>query len=296
MPNVLDSEPLRAFARRAALKIEDEKVRARFERLAFEQLLTDVRNFRPANSAEIEAGPDWARRAALSGQALAVFQLNRSASAHLHLLARRLATTCKLAAADASKRRHQQHMIGAARAFIGKIERANFDVTADKARLFAGAWSDLDADGDFDLLCEARAVPSSCGRTWFRVTSVAELHSVGREFRNCIAHMATENTYSHGLRCGLRQFWVLRDRDGVGLVLAMADAPLATQFLEVQGPRNSSIRAYRLDLARLSAAIGLRPSDPPSSPAGAAARRPPPCRCQRCRPRAAPLPLSAAAP
>lgn len=298
MPNVLDAEPLRALARRAGLKIDDAGVRARFERLAFQRLMSDARNFRPATGAEIDAAPDWAHRAFARGEVLSVCKLDRGAAMRLHGLARQLSATCRLARADIAKRAQQAHMIAAARAFLLKIERASFEVARDKARVFARLWSELANPSDFDPVCERRVVKATYDRVWLRVISLAELRALGREFRNCLARAERNNLYGAGLCNGRCQFWVLRDRNGRGLVVVMASAPHADYFDEAKGPRNGSVNAYQLDLALLAEAIGFRPDTPPSSPAGARARVRAPCSCQRCLPSAhdPPLRLDAPAP
>ena len=263
MTNVLDAEPARAFARRAGAKIEDERVRARFERLAFERLLQDSRNFRPATDAELSAAPLWAQYVAARGEPIAAFKLNRSISVRMHNIARRLAATCAFAGADPARHRHVAHVIADARAFLAKIDRANFEVIARKAQRFAHAHARLDEDGDFDQVCPPGLAPSFGGRSWRRVTSVAELRAIGRRFHNCLARPRNGAHHAAMLRMGLRQYWLLRDSEGVGCVLAMADAPEATHFIEVRGPRNTQARGYAADLARLAKAIGMPPEDPP---------------------------------
>jgi hypothetical protein len=86
----------------------------------------------------------------------------------------------------------------------------------------------------------------------------------------------------------------------------MADAPMATHFIEIRGPNNAQVRNRQVDLMRLAAAIGI-PADPPPPP-------PPPglealalslqriiprrCTCSRCVSNrlASHLPRMAAAP
>jgi hypothetical protein len=291
MPNVLDAEPLRVFARRASKKIKDPKVAARFERMAFERLLGDERNFRPALPMEIESAPNWVRRAHDRGEALCVFALNRAAASRLHTLARRLAATLEIATANEAKRPRDAATITAAREFLDKLERASYDVIAFKAHNFARVFETWDAERDTDDVCPARAVAATRGRTWLRITSVAQLRSIGREFRNCLARTARSSTYGGGLALGMSQFWVLRDVDGAGLIVALAPAPLATHFIEVRGPLNSMICPDNIDLTKLAAAIGVRPNTaPPSPPMADAALAlptgdPAACRCERCAPR-----------
>ena len=66
MPNVLDAEPMRAFARRAAGKIADKKIRERYEKMVFDRLMADSRNFRPALQAEIDEAPSPINAGAVS--------------------------------------------------------------------------------------------------------------------------------------------------------------------------------------------------------------------------------------
>lgn len=280
MPNVLDAEPARAFARRAGAKIDDERIRARFEKLAFDRLMADARNFRAATEADMRKAPAWAQCVAARGEDLFAFKLSRSASVRLHNLARWLQATSALALADTARHRHLRGVIQDARAFVTKIERASIDVIGQKALRFARAQSRMDKDEDFEPLCPAQVVAGAAGRIWSRVTSVAELRAVGREFRNCLARTSHGVHYGAGLRWGLRQFWVLRDAAGGGLIALMADAPTATHFIEVRGPRNTQPRGYAADLARLGAAIGIAPNNPP--PVSRARRARARCTCLNC--------------
>lgn len=295
MPNVLDPQPMRGFARRAGLKIEDAAVRRRFERLAFEQLLADPRNFRTATAADLDTAPDWAHRAAARGDVLTVFRLSRSAAARLHFFARQLAATCELAAQHTGKHRQDAAMIIAARWFLTKIERTSFDIATAKARRFARALADLPDERDYEQVCKPAMVSCAFGRCWTRITSVAELRAVGREFRNCLRHVTRDASYALDLQIGAAQFWVLRDSAGKGLIAAMAPAPIATCFVDVRGPGNAPIRADHADLMRLAAAIGVNPEDPPPPPVAPALARPR-RRSLDCTPRDPPLPLAAPAP
>ncbi len=291
MPNVLDAEPLHAFAKRASKKIQHPTVAARFERLAFERLLSDERNFRPAFPLEIDLAPDWAKRACERGEALSVFILHRSTSARLHTLARRLAATLSIALSSEAKRPRDAATITAAREFLAKLDSASYDVIASKAQHFARAFYAWDTERDTDDVCPAHAVEATKGRTWLRVTSVTQLRSIGREFRNCLARTQRTSTYGGGLALGMSQFWVLRDVDGAGLIVALAPAPLATHFIEVRGPLNTMIHPENADLLKLAAAIGMRPNSPPPKPpaiTGAAlalAAGLTSCQCPRCVPR-----------
>lgn len=291
MPNVLDTEPLRTFVKRASKKIKHPSVAARFERVAFERLLNDERNFRPAFPLEIDLAPEWAQRAYQRGEAVSVFILHRSASARLHTLARRLAATLSIALSSEAKRPRDSATITAAREFLEKLDRASYDVISAKAQRFARTFYAWDLERDTDEVCPTRAIEATKGRSWLRITSVAQLRSIGREFRNCLARTQRTSTYGGGLALGMSQFWVLRDADGTGLIVALAPAPIATHFIEVRGPLNTYIASDDTDLLRLAAAIGMRPNSPPPSPppmAGAAlalAAGLTACQCPRCVPR-----------
>jgi hypothetical protein len=291
MPNVLDIAPLRALARRAASKIRDQKVAARFEKLAIGMLLKDESSFREANAADFAMAEEWALRAAERGERVVVFRLKRALSSRLHLVARRLAETCRLAAMDHSVQTRDATAIIAARGFLAKIDRMTYDLVAIKSQRFAhtlAAWED---QREIDECCERRVIDATPGRTWHRVTSVAELRLIGREFHNCLARTTRASTaYGGGLYHGVSQFWVLRGADGAGLIVAMATAPRATRFVEVRGPNNATIYSDQPDLTCLAIALGMRPAKPPPPPPQAisgaalalAARQF--CQCLRCAP------------
>jgi hypothetical protein len=283
MPNVLDIEPVRAFARRASGKISDQRIAARFERLAIEYLMSDTRNFRAATAGELEDAPGWTRAALARGDRVDVFKLCRSASQRLHNLARRLADTCKFVATD--WKGHNAVVINDARDFLEKIERASFEATRRKASYFARvlrAWTDT---RDVEPVCEERSIGATRGKRWTRVTSVGALRLIGAEFQNCLARTVRTNGYGAGLTRGLMQFWVLREESGKGLIVVMADAPRPIRLNEVRGPRNARIPDGDPDLAVLARAIGIRPPPPPPQLPPTIALRllsTLPCRCMLC--------------
>jgi hypothetical protein len=289
MPNVLDIAPLRALARRAATKIQDQKVAARFEKLAIGELLKNDDNFRAANAIELEYGEDWAHGAAARGESIVVFKLQRSVSTKLHAVARRLAETCRMAALDEASRPRDAVVIAAVREFLAKIDRMNFAFVAARTQRYArllAAWED---QREIEECCQRRVIDATQGRTWHRVTSVAELRLIGREFHNCLARTTRVSaTYGGGLYHGHSQFWVLRGAEGAGLIVAMATAPRATRFVEVRGPNNATIYSDDPYLTCLAHALGMRPGSPPPPPpmSGAAlalaARQF--CQCLRCMP------------
>jgi hypothetical protein len=267
MPNVLDVEALRRAARRAARKVGDDKTAARFETLGFERLLSDPRNFRPATEDEIAAAPAWAQTAAQRGEQLCVVTLHRGAVQRLNNVARKLAMVCALAATERAPRPSDSRYIGAAREFLNKIDRANFDVVARKAlafsRVYAG-WSEV-----ADMVCPAGEVAATQGKTWTRITSLAELRAVGREMTNCLARTSETAAYGGHLKDGRSQFWVLRDARGVALVVAMAPTAAASDFREVKGPRNTPVSRTNPDLLCLSNAILIKGDEPPPPPSPA---------------------------
>lgn len=283
MPNVLDAEPVRVFARRAAGKIADQRIAARFERLAIDYLLADSRNFRVATAVELEGAPDWARTAIARGDRIDVFKLCRSTSQRLHNLARRLADTCRLIATDWNGRNGV--VVNDAREFLDKIERASFEATQLKASYFARvlqAWTD---NKDDERICEERVIGATAGKRWVNVTSVGQLRLVGIEFQNCLARTSRVSGYGGGLSRGLMQFWVLRDERDKGVLVVMADAPRAVRLNEVRGPRNARVNESDPDLAILSWALGIRPPPPPPPLPPAIALRllsTLPCRCVLC--------------
>ncbi len=290
MPNVLDVEPLRAIARRLARKITEEKTALRFEKFAFTQLLDDARNFRPALPLELERAPEWAREAHGRGEAISVFHVNDAAARRLRTFARKLADTCKVAEADPRRYPGDASSIAGARRFLTKIDSASFDVALGKAKHYARTLAAWEQDQDREPLCEEASVSATCGRTWSRVRSPGELRATGRAFVNCLARASTNSYYISMMRAGLAQYWVLRDADGKGLIVAMLAAPVACEMFEVRGPRNAHVCKTDPDLLMLQAALSMHPSKrpppppPPTSggaaPSGAARQH---CQCRLCR-------------
>jgi hypothetical protein len=290
MPNVLDVEPMRVFARRAARKIMDEKTALRFEKLALAQLLEDPRNFRPAQPLEIYSAPAWAREAYGRGEMVSVFRLNDAAARRLRTFARKLADTCKVAATDPLKHPTDLSSIVNARAFLSKINRVTYDVALEKAKAFSRKLAAWEEEQDSDPLCPEGSVTASRGNVWSRVRSPTELRRVGREFVNCLARASTNSYYISMLRTGLAQFWVLRDSVGNGLMVVMAATTRPVEMIEVRGPRNARVAKDDLDLFMLATALGMnpprRPPPPPPFSGGAAlalAASRPECQCTTCR-------------
>jgi hypothetical protein len=179
-----------------------------------------------------------------------------------------LAKACALAAAP-SPRPGSARFIVAAREFIAKIDRANFDTIADKARGFAliyESWCEVS-----EPLCKPGRVSATQDRLWTRITSLAELRGVGREMTNCLARTSETAAYGGHLKDGRAQFWVLRDRRGVALMVAMAPTRSPTEFREVKGPRNAPVSSQNPDLRCLRAAILLESDEPPPPPPPSAA-------------------------
>lgn len=294
MPQVLDVEPLRAFARRAGKRIAIAQVAKRFERWAFERLLADPRNFRPAAADELSVAPAWAAAVAARGETVCVFALNRSASARLHTFARWLADACALATKSVAAHPQDAAVIGAARAFLAKIDHAGYEAAQLKAREFSQRLASMEL-GEVSRLCPPQEHPATQGRVWRKVTSLAELRRAGREFHNCLVRVSATSSYGGRFQEGLVQFWVLRDAADAGRMIAMAPAPAPKCFLEVRTPRNGGVCAQDPDLLRLAAALDFPPPEappPPPPPVAAALRawlaqqpparqRPPPALARR---------------
>jgi pimeloyl-ACP methyl ester carboxylesterase len=263
MPNVLDAEPARRAARRAARKIQDEKIATRFEKLAFDRLLADPRNFRLASQDEVDAAPAWARAAAQRGEHLNVCALSRGAILALHGVARQLAQVCALAAMAQAPTPEDGRLIEAAREFLHKIDRVGFDLMARKARMFAGQHQRLAAAES--PLCAPGQVGATQDRIWRRITTLSELRALGRELTNCLARTSETSAYGGRLKDGQAQFWVLRDGRGVALMAAMAPTGDAFDFIEVKGPRNTPVSRTNPDLKCLAKAILMHGDVPPAS-------------------------------
>lgn len=266
MPNVLDVEPVRAFAARAADLIANAAISARYERLAFGHMLEDERNFRPATLTEVRRALPWAQEAHARGELLSVFRMHPSAARHVRMVARRIASTCALAALDRARFAAHAAGIGEAAVFLGKISRADFATTSRKALRFSRLYAIIEDE----LACETPAaeIAATSARVWRRVRTVSELHQVGREFLNCLARTPRCASYGAMLTRRTGEFWVLRDAAGLGLIVALARLPAPVRFTEVRGPRNAAISHDHEDLALLGRALGVepRPSPPPSMP------------------------------
>lgn len=289
MPNVIDIGPLRALAKRASDRIGDETIAKRFERITVDRLLRDQRAFRPATEADLARAPDWARQAAARGEEVSVCRRNGALAARVHTVARRVADARRVANTDEAQRPESAAIILAAREFLAKFGRINFDAAARKSLAFSHALAQWREEDDLRKVCEPQALVLLGGFVWHRVTSVSELRKLGREFRNCLARSTTTSAYGGPLVAGRAQFWVLRDLSGAGLIVAMAPAPSATQFVEVKGPNNAPVRADNPQLMQLGIALGVRPltPEPPSTPPSARALAldaQGPCRCSLCDP------------
>jgi hypothetical protein len=263
MSNVLDVQEIHRLAGRIAGKIPDAKVAARLEKLLYARLFNDERNFRAARPDELAAAPGYIQAAIARGDKIQVFQPHRGAAQRLHILARRLADVCKLAKCIAADSQ-EVALIAATRAFLNKIDRANLDVIADKSREYARVYAQWSAMREH--VCPPGQVPVGNGRVWRRVTSLVALQSVGREFGNCLARTTKTSAYGSGLVDGHSQYWVLRDANGAGLMVAMASTGEPVDFREVKAPGNAAVSRAHPDLAVLAAAI-LTPTHEPPTPA-----------------------------
>ena len=76
MFNVIDVNPLRALAKRASDRIPNRELAQRFEKIAFDRLVKDARNFRAARQSDIDNAPAWAREAHARGEELSVYRSN----------------------------------------------------------------------------------------------------------------------------------------------------------------------------------------------------------------------------
>jgi len=291
--NIIDVNPLRALAKRASERIGDQATARRFEKIAFDRLLKDARNFRPARKNDIDNAPAWARDAHARGEELSVYRSNGALAARIHAVARRVADALDVAQTPPEQRPDDAAAIASAAEFIAKFSRMNFDTAARKALSFARVRECWRLQDDAMQVCDAQSLVLLGGRIWHRITSVTELREVGGEFNNCLARTTRDSAYGSQLKRGAAQFWVLRDMQGKGLIVAMAPAPLATHFLEVKGPNNTPVRADDADLLQLGTLIGVRPRAPEPPP------RPPtpsaslaasimalaqPCHCTLCAP------------
>ncbi len=305
MPNVLDITPLNALAMRASKRINDTAIAKRYQKLAADRVLRNPRSFRPATPPELSVAPAWVRTAIERGETISVFRSNGAMAARLHTVARLINDAIRIAAMDSVSQPDRAAIIEDARRFLAKFSRVNFDDAARKATLFARTLASWEGNSDTKEVCKDQSIVLLSGRIWRRVTSVAGLRKVGREFANCLAR--TSRTSSHGamLARGTAQFWVLRDLEGVGHMIACAPAPLATRFAEVKGPRNAAISPEHPDLVQLGVALGVRPSPPrpPLPPRPRFGEAPTamralieelrqPCRCTLCEPRQPRLTLS----
>jgi hypothetical protein len=305
LPNVLDITPLNAFTTRASKRINDTVIAKRYQKLAAERVLRNPRSFRPATPAELSVAPAWTKTALERGETISVFRTNGAMAARLHTVARQINDVIRIAAMDGASEPDRAAIIEDARRFLAKFSRVNFDEAARKATLFARALASWEGNSDTKDVCEDQSIVLLSGRIWRRVTSVATLRKVGREFANCLARTSRTSSYGAMLARGTAQFWVLRDLEGVGHMVACAPAPMALRFSEVKGPRNTPVSFEHPDLVQLGIALGVRPSPPrpPLPPRPRFGEVPiamralieelrQPCRCTLCQPRQPRLTLS----
>jgi len=281
MPNVLDAAPIDTLARRMAAKIPNQGAAIRFAKLAFEEMLRNRWNFRPALPGELASAAAWARREQEGGGQVVVFLPDRAGLTRLRRIARALADTCleidhveRSLAPGPAPRPRALHL--AAIEFIAKIDRASFDIVATKARLFARERKRrLDEQRATLILFADEEIFAAPGRVWRRVVSVCDLWALGREFRNCLARRSIGG-YARRLSDGSAQFWVLRDQTGKGLIIAMVCMDLQ-RVVEARGPFNRTVDADDPDLVRLGQARNWRrpngASSTPPAPADAAETR-----------------------
>lgn len=276
MPNVLSTVPIGELAERLAAAIPHPAAAARFAKMARDQLFNDERNYRPLTARELKRAPDWAKQAVEDGATVDKFVANRSAVARLRRVAKRLGAIC----ADIDRHTHTNPapaVMPVLREFIVKLDRASFETVERKVLMFEFEREEREAQEIVDKpLYPAVEIYASPGRTWRRILSLGELWRVGREFHNCLARASRHNPgYAQRMTHNAAQFWVLRDRAGVGLMVAMASV-LDQRICEVRGPRNAIIAHDDPDLRQLALARGLlRPHDPLEPPPAPRPPRPP---------------------
>lgn len=300
MPNVLDMSSVDALAARTSRRITNRAVAKRFTTLARERILRNPRCFRPATEAELSTGPHWIEDALKRGETISVYLRNAAMATRLYTVARRINDVERLSAMDERAKPERTATIKEARRFLSKMANANFDDTARKALQLSNILAAWERTADSTEMCDDQSLVLLSGRIWRRVTSLTALRAVGREFENCLARATRSGGYGAMLFGGTGQFWVLRDLNGAGHIVACATAPLATRFVEVKGPRNARIASDHADLLQLGTALGVRPAPiPVPTPAAPRYGDIPtrmrellqqlhqPCRCQLCQPRAA---------
>jgi hypothetical protein len=311
LPNVLDISPINALAARTSRRITNLTVAKRYAKLAADRILRNPRCFRPATEDELSTAPTWVQAALNRGEIISVYRRNAGMATRLYAVARRINDVERLSAMDDVNKPERAATIKEARRFLTKIANANFDDAARKALQLSEILAVWEGAADSTEMCDDQSIVLLSGRIWRRVTSVIALRAVGREFDNCLARTSRSNGYGAMLVGGTAQFWVLRDLNGVGHVVACATAPLATRFIEVKGPRNAHVSYDHPDLLHLGTVLGVRRA-PPRRPAPP---RPPlqamrlygeipaamremieqlqqPCTCSLCQPRAPRFSLS----
>lgn len=260
--NILDAAPIDAMARRMAAKIPLEGPAARIARLIFEYLSADLRNFRNATAVELLTAEPWARREIAAGRPVLVFASNRASAARVRRFAEAVRDTCAevdhLTALEPITPREEE-LKRAAADFIAKLDRASFETIELKARMFARGYTRRQEDKRAARrLCADEEVFSSPGRVWRRITSVADLWGVGKEFGNCLTRASRHGGgFSRRMTEGDAQFWVLRDQNGKGLMVVMIYM-LERRIAEARGPRNAPVFADDPDLAALARAKGFK--------------------------------------
>ena len=305
MPNVLDITPLNALTMRASRRINDAAIAKRYQKLAADRVLRNPRSFRPATPPELSVAPAWVKTAIERGETISVFRSNAAMAARLYTVARLINDAVRIAAMDSANEPERATTIEDARRFLATFARANFDDAARKATALARALASWEGNADTTQVCEDQSLVLLNGRIWRRVTSIAALRKVGREFANCLARTSRTSNYGAMLARGTAQFWVLRDLEGVGHIVACAPAPLAMRFTEVKGRRNAPVSPEHPDLVQLGIVLGVRPSPPlpPRPPRPRFGETPAamralieelrqPCRCMLCEPRQPRLTLS----
>jgi hypothetical protein len=150
-----------------------------------------------------------------------------------------------------------------------KIGRMPLEVVAEKARWVARERRKrLRATKAARQLFAPEEICAAPGRTWRRVTSVAELAQLGSELRNCLAaRSGRHGEYARQMSVNFASFWALRDEAGAALAAAMIRVS-DKRLMETGGPRNARLTRDDpyLDVL-IKARCAPRPAAPPCPPA-----------------------------
>lgn len=263
---VVDIAPVAECARRLADAIvSNPAVAAHFQKRAHQQLLLDPRNFRTAEDADLTGAPTWVWRKLAAGEPVFAFAPSRASLARLRRVARQLEATCAEAIfLDGQPREtlspRSIDILEMALEFIAKIKRPNFAAMEEKSRYFALERKErLAFARAHEPICREDAIYVTSTHAWRRIRSVSEMWDVGAEFHNCMARSSSQAAgFGRDLRNGAAHFFVLRNRAGRGLLVAVA-YPSRGQIDDVRGPHNAHVAPDDTALLMLCAARNWRP-------------------------------------